>query len=280
MTDPITADDINEFLTDRDDFDLELFAYRALKNNGWSPRHGGTYTDPISSMPRQYDLRGTANFSRDTKIHLAIECKSLAPDNPLVISRAPRTETESVHDIIRSSREINTPMTYFTVNRIAKLGGATLYPAHEMVGKSTKQIRRNNKETKWTTSDKETYDKWSQALASSMEILQSAAEDFKEYSNDVIRSFVMPILVVSDSTLWVVDYDEVGCRSAPKKVDEATLYVDRNYDISWSNMNQHYRISHLHIYTRAGFLALMSVLDKPENTLWECIFGHAIRTFP
>ena len=44
----IKAEDISRYLDDRDDFDLELFAFRTLKANGWFAELGGTYVDLCS----------------------------------------------------------------------------------------------------------------------------------------------------------------------------------------------------------------------------------------
>jgi tRNA splicing endonuclease len=50
----LKADDIAEYLKARDDFDLELFAYRSLKSHGWVAHHGGSYIDPLLGKRRQY----------------------------------------------------------------------------------------------------------------------------------------------------------------------------------------------------------------------------------
>ena len=38
MADEITADRIAEYLSSRDDFDLELTTYRTLREHGWDAR--------------------------------------------------------------------------------------------------------------------------------------------------------------------------------------------------------------------------------------------------
>src|ERR1700722_12346696 len=98
----IKGEDIGQYLSDRDDFDLELFAYRTLKAHGWFAELGGTYADPVLGKPRQYDVRARIRFSQgiERELYLAVECKSLTKENPLVVSRVPRPIRESLHDVI------------------------------------------------------------------------------------------------------------------------------------------------------------------------------------
>ena len=58
----ITAADIAQYLDVRDDFDLELFAYQELRQHGWDAHHGGTYMDPFTEKPRQYDVSARKEF--------------------------------------------------------------------------------------------------------------------------------------------------------------------------------------------------------------------------
>jgi len=108
----ITEADIQKYLDDRDDFDLELFAFRTLKANGWFAELGGTYVDPVLGKPRQYDVRARIRFSQgiERELYLAVECKSLTKENPLVVSCVPRPIRESLHDVIirRIRREMAT----------------------------------------------------------------------------------------------------------------------------------------------------------------------------
>src|SRR5438309_4953914 len=95
----ITADDINEYLSTRDDFALELYVYHEAMELGLLATHGGTYVDPVTKKHRQYDVR--AFFERDScRVSLAIECKRLQPTYPLLLSRIPRAPSESFHQLI------------------------------------------------------------------------------------------------------------------------------------------------------------------------------------
>jgi hypothetical protein len=78
----IKAEDIQQYLDGRDDFALELFAYRSLRERGWSASLGGSYFDPILGKLRQFDVRAHRQFHLERHIHLAVECKSLSPASP------------------------------------------------------------------------------------------------------------------------------------------------------------------------------------------------------
>src|SRR4051812_45222497 len=79
----ITAEDLGEYLNTQDDFDLELWVYRNAKERGLVASHGGTYDDPITQKPRQYDVRAESSVDHHG-IALAIECKSLTTSYPLL----------------------------------------------------------------------------------------------------------------------------------------------------------------------------------------------------
>ena len=276
MTNEITEKEISDYLDTRDDFDLELFAYRTLRENGWDAHLGGSYTDEITGKPRQYDVQALKEFHLHTIVMMDVECKSLSSDFPLVISRMPRVEPEAFHEIIRSWHRKQIGDTVFTIER-ADGPHLKLYPASEYVGKSTKQIKYDGSR-KLIASDSDTYDKWSQALSASSSLIRTATKSFPGHDR-YRHTFIMPILLVSDSTLWVVDYAEDGKRSAPKKVDETTLLVDRRYSCGDKNAKE-YRINHLHVYTRTGFVNLLKNLGSPNGLMRDKIFGAALRSMP
>jgi hypothetical protein len=263
----IQAEDITEYLDSRDDFDLELFAYRALKEHGWFATHGGTYVDPLLGKPRQYDIRARQEFSLKRHLALAVECKSLSAEFPLVVSRVPREPTESHHDVlVRQSGSVP-----FFIDR-SDLTRLSLYGAGELVAKAATQIRWSDNGKKLTASDADTYDKWSQALASAAEFLKVAMQ----LPTDALV-FVMPLLLVSDGSLWTVDYTEDGVRGCPAPADEALLFVDRQQTVpAWYGPTP-YNMTHLHICTRKGFVRLLKNLSQPTGLMLERIFGQALR---
>src|SRR5262245_61782347 len=97
----IAANDISKYLVDQDDFNLELRCLDACRRNNLLTAHGGTYTDPVTGKPRQFDLRASKTVDH-YKIQLAVECKNLKPFFPLVVSQVPRQRHESFFEVVMS----------------------------------------------------------------------------------------------------------------------------------------------------------------------------------
>jgi hypothetical protein len=261
----LTEADLADYLSAVDDFDLELFALRTLKAHQWRARHGGTYKDPIEGKFRQFDLRATKAFrNRKWQVHLAVECKSLSLASPLVISQLPRASQESWHNVIRCQYgEVGGGVTNCTTLK-SNATDWKPYGINQSVGKSTAQPTRKGQS--WGSADREAYEKWSQAVSSSSDLVRVASEGLaltKTHS----YSFVMPVLVVSEDSLWAVDYDEDGQRGRPKRVPGASIFIDRDV-----GKDRHYFISHLHIYTKSGFSEMLAHFED-EDGLLESIFA-------
>jgi hypothetical protein len=153
------------------------------------------------------------------------------------------------------------------------------YAAGEMVGKATNQVRWQENRKKLMASDADTYDRWTQCLAAATHLVRMATARRGPDDGQPSYTFVMPVLVVSDETLWVVDYDEKGTRNQPTKTDAALLYVDRHQDLGTrTGQKARYHLSHLHIHTRKGFVELLNELGDPSgNRSRERVYGWAIR---
>lgn len=271
----ITSDQITQYLDSRDDFDLELFAYRTMRELGWQADLGGAYIDSSSQKHRQYDVRGRTQFSHGRDLRIAVECKSLGPEFPLVVSRIPRPGGDTSHDVLKRWRRPEIGDTVFAVEHSVE-NHPHLYPAGEMVGKAATQIRWAENQKRLIASDSESFDKWSKALESASEVVETAAADAAESSSPIL-TFVMPVLLVNDGTLWVVDYEDDGRRSAPKAVDETLLFVDREHRVRNRTAQESFRLSHLHIYTRSGFTTMLMTFANPASLVLEKTFGFALR---
>lgn len=262
----IDAESISSYLDAHDDFDLELFAQRELTLNGWSSHQGGTYKDGVTGKYRQYDVRAIKNFAMDTYISMAVECKSLSPENPLIISRVPRPDYDCYHHVTECTDYDDLPETVTFLVKKAQ-NHLSVYAPGEMVGKATSQLRWEKGGDKLISSDNETYEKWSQAIASAADSLT----DVRTFSGGgLARTFWMPILLVSNETLWVVDYDKEGRRSAPRREDSATLFVGREYSVAPAITVD---FTHLHVYTRIGFKQMLADLRSQKSNIWHKLFG-------
>jgi hypothetical protein len=89
-----------------------------------------------------------------------------------------------------------------------------------------------------------------------------------------MRIFAMPILLVSDSTLWVVDYDESGIRKPAQQVDQTTLYVNRSHEFAARYGSKTYELTHLHIFTRKGFVDFLDKIVKAPALFRERVYTN------
>jgi hypothetical protein len=277
LDEPITATDLEEYVREQDSFDLELFVYRTAKALGLQASHGGSYEDPSTQKVRQYDVRVAAEHAA-CRIDLAIECKSLRRSYPLLLSRVPRDLGESFHHLIAAHKPTprrdswDVPAFAETAEVMPVDGTTSIYRPGEMVAKATAQVGRSSG-GELKADDSEVFAKWSQALASADELVGRAMSAHESRRVDAFTTFVMPILVLSNDTLWAVDYSEDGSiKQPPHHVEEATLFVGRQYHSSFSPS---VTISHLHVCTRNRIRVLLDAVVPPEGALWRSVFPVA-----
>jgi hypothetical protein len=60
------------------------------------------YSDPFTGKQRQFDVRASYTL-QDNRIVVAIECKELTTDYPLLVPRVPRAGREAYHEILEVS---------------------------------------------------------------------------------------------------------------------------------------------------------------------------------
>lgn len=269
---PITSAAIREYLESQDDFALEMRICSLVSSLGYESSHGGTYEDPVTKKPRQYDVRACIE-SDDKRVDLAIECKSLKNSFPLVVSRVPRTSAESYHEVIcsleRNGGAIYQPnLSPCETLQIEYRHSSPIYPQGEPVGKSTTQVGVSEK-GEFVSGDAAVFDKWTQALGSLSELAGDAAWYRDHSEKGFFLTALLPLLVVPDGTLWVADYDIDGVLIAdPKSADETTLFMGRDF---WRPIAGSYNVSHLHVCTVSGATQLLnSIRSAPE--MWESLF--------
>lgn len=105
----VQSSDIRKIVASKDDFGHEVRVGAAIRNVpaiNW--QHGGTYTDPISGKPRQFDYRCCLRKER-ASLSLAVECKSLSRSVALAVCGMKRPDNEAFHDLIESRRSTSGP---------------------------------------------------------------------------------------------------------------------------------------------------------------------------
>ena len=273
----ITEADLVEFLETSSDFAFELRCLKTLTGLGFRSQHGGSYIDPVTKKPRQFDIRAEQEDGRKC-VRFAVECKNLVPSYPLLVMCVPREPDESFHDLlfaydpenpptgVREPRSFDMVPAFrpnsksIRVNQV--IFGASAYPAGKPVGKSCAQVGIAQDKS-IVSGDAEVFEKWSQALASAHDLADAAAS-YGELQKSAFASLILPILVVPDETLWRVDYTADGDRAAnPIRVDRCSFFIGRDISAGDTFRSSTLTISHLEFVTLSGLEKLThEVLDS------------------
>lgn len=269
---PITSTDLGAYIASQDDFAFEREVFHMARGLGLTAEHAGLYEDPVTNKPRQFDIRARADQratnGRRCRICLTVECKGLTPTYPLLVSCVPRAPSEAFHEELYTDSNLGAGGSFTRVRR--RSGANSLYPHGQPVGKAMRQVRKDQRDQ--LIGGDEVFDKWMQALASAAEMVSDAANVLsapEDRKPQVIT--VIPVLVVSDATLWAADYAANGTLNQPPfKVDEITFYLGRKYELPRERTT--YTISHLHIETRGHVGAFLEQVGRCGG-VWEELFG-------
>lgn len=273
---PVSQADLNDFLNDHSDFSFEIQVLHALIDRGFSCEHSGTYDDPSTDKPRQFDIRATKVFDKYL-LRLAVECKNLRSNFPLLISCLPRRDHESFHEIVYSvnpkTNPIEQPTGRFstilqpTSKNIRLTSEHTIYKVGEPVGKSCDQVGRTPS-GEIISGDPGIYEKWAQALSSADHLTYLACTDGERRTGSVALSVVFPIVVVTNGRLWRTQFDGNGNRiSNPEQVDRCSYFVDRKYFHRSVAGGDELTISHLEFVTLDGLLQFVDDLCGDERKI-------------
>lgn len=267
---PIVKSDMLEYLTSYSDFSFELTVLKMLRELEIDCEHGGHYEDPVTNKSREFDIRAIKTIDQ-YRVRLAIECKNIRENFPLLISCVPRHEQESYHQIAfvtEPKQDHSTPHIVSTHQSRAKTlsikNEHSLYMPLEPVGKSTAQIGRGM-DGIITANDTELYEKWGQCLSSVNELVDRAYWDGgKKDALDSYISSIFPFVVVPNGRLWMVLYDENGERiSDPVPTDRCSCFINKDYRMGNHLASARMWMSHLEIVT---FNGMRSFVDKYLTT--------------
>jgi len=210
-----------------------------LRASGFDCSHSGTYRDPVTEKTRQYDIRAVMNGSEGT-LALAVECKNLRMNCPLLLSTVPRTREEAFHTVFL--RRIG-GLDYTTVELAV---GSTVYRLGEQVGKNIDQVGRDTNGD-LLSNDEQTFEKLNQAVNSSADLVR----EFGTKRDPPLRRVIVPVVVVPTGLLWQVDYASDGMIvSQPRQVNEVTIFIDHTWPApGYTTEILLYRISHVELVT-------------------------------
>ena len=236
--DEMTAEDLNEFVRTNSDFAFEMRVLTQLRADGFDCSHSGTYRDPVTDKIRQFDIRATIRRG-DSALGLAVECKNLRSNNPLLLSSVPRTASEAFHEFLEHQPQVGGPISH----RLT--GENSFYRPGLMVGKNTDQVGRNLS-GRLDSNDEATFEKLNQAVNSCHDFVRSLSEKASPR-----RKAVVPLLVVPSGLLWQVEYSPDGViATKPHQVKRATLFLDHAWPVPGVyGSTISYRLSHVEFVT-------------------------------
>jgi hypothetical protein len=268
-SDPIQKDDIVDYLDSCSDFSFELSVLKMLRGNDVICEHGGLYEDPVTGKSREFDIRAIKTIS-NYRIRLAIECKNIRENFPVVVSCMPRHEEESYHQIAMVSEpesSLYAPLIYQSRARTISLRNEnSIYKIDMPVGKSTAQVGRGMDGT-ISANDGELYDKWSQSLSSTADLVSRTYWDGdKKDDENLYFSAIFPIIVVPNERLWTVYYDDNGNRiQEPCISNRCSSFIDKEYEMGTKIAPARMWISHIEIMTFDGLYSFVDSYLKTKE---------------
>lgn len=276
-TDPIGVPDLNEYLAASSDFGFEQQVYAQLNDLGFNAQHGGTYDDPSTGTPREFDIRGlkwlkdeNRGLSVGLNLRVAVECKNIAEHFPLLVECVPRSREEQFHDILIANPGSSESTLAWSTKRI---GRDSFYSKHTPVGKTCCQVGRTQQhKSEISYSDAGIYPKWSQALASAGDLFESSKVNRLSESKPLWTALI-PILVVPNDRLWMVEYDGKGVRvNPPRTTNRISYWVNKSLSGGQIQAIQSHRfsISHVEICTVNGLSDSVKEWEsRPVDTLFN-----------
>jgi hypothetical protein len=268
---PVTSATIGNAIVAADDFGHEMRVKHELEQAGGRVIHGWTYLDPLERKPRQFDLRCRLQRGGPPMIHalaLAVECKNLSVDAPLVVSGIARTRDEAFLDFVVSDHTASHHRRRVMRSR----RDYYFYAPGDFVGKSLLRLKPANEGERLVPTapqEADIYQRWSQALASADELGKNAAEEISGGHPTTWSTAVLPLVVVPDKTLWTVAYDNYGrIKTPPEPADEVTFFV--NHEVIVTPNNHWMNLSHVHFLTLTGLHQFLAKLDAPGA--WTDLF--------
>jgi len=266
--DKITAQDLLDYLDTQSDFDFELRVLKMLRENGLDCEHGGHYEDPVTKRSREFDIRATSTVNK-YRVRMAIECKNIRDNFPILISCVPRHKSESYHYIARlnepnQSLGPTNPLHQSRAKTYSIRGEDSFYKENDPVGKSTVQVGKQVNDS-ITANDSELFEKWGQCLSSSHDLIKQIYWDGTDEKTS-FQSALIPFVVVPNGRLWTVNYNANGERiSEPTPTDRCSHYIGKDYVMGAPMAQTPMWISHMEIITIDGLLEFINKYLKSES---------------
>lgn len=259
----LIKEDIESFICEQSNFAFELEVLHELVMEGFKCQHGGTYTDPVTGKNRQFDIRASKQID-DTILNLAIECKNISENTPLLAHCVSRNRNESYYESLSYHYDHNktnsTPSGQITVNEHRN----ELYGYGKDSYRSCKDLSQLweeevQKSKILVSRDNEVFDKWTQALCSCTSWITEQV-DIVQYGTPIEEErklIFIPILIIPENTLWKTSFSEEGVwHEDVSKTDHVSLFIDKEIRLKTENRAL-FKISHLEVITFNSFKSKM-----------------------
>ncbi len=263
--DSIQKSDFEEYLDSSSDFSFELSVLKMLRGNEIECEHGGLYEDPVTNKSREFDIRASKKISNYV-VRLAIECKNIRENFPVLVSCVPRHEDESYHQVAHVSGSGSFDPHQSRASTISIRGEYSIYKPEGLIGKSTVQVGRAL-DGSISANDSELHDKWGQCLNSLNDlVIRSYWDGEKEEGYHL--STVLPIVVVPNTRLWSVAYDYNGNRvSEPRQTERCSCFINKDYRMGTRLAGTRIWVSHVEIMTIDGLKSFVESHLKTEDEI-------------
>lgn len=238
----IDKSDLQAYLKTESDFSFEMQVLNKLKSLSFSCSHGGTYNDPVTDKIREFDIRCEYQYD-DFLLSLAVECKNIKSNFPLIASLTKRTEDEAKADMIKFVKTTDHSIVMLWPEK--RNSNNEFYRRNDWVAKRIEQVGK--KQTgEIFSGDSPLFEKITQAVNSSFDLIKCISTK-KDRS---FNALIIPVLVIPDNRLWGVSYNEDGSiNSDVEQITSCSYYLNQEWLIQHPINRMVYRISHLEIVT-------------------------------
>lgn len=278
---------LKKVLDEDSSFSFEMKVLQELRAWHFYCEHSGLYTDPITKINREFDIRAWLEPKKGWHICLGVECKNISTEAPLIIHSTTLPLKERTHSLIvnhsyassykarekrRQERNTFVPVMgpihafhrafNFQVEHRMKDGGnvfPSIYSTFGFVGRSMDKLKIKSKggtDKSYHFDDSEIYAKFSQAQNSIVDLIEDSYCD--EHEDMPHQFFVLPILVVPDGTLWEQKYLDDGQRQGdPEATDRIPFYVNKTYHKELHQHTPDFFLRFVEVVTFSGLKKLL-----------------------
>jgi hypothetical protein len=152
-----------------------------------------------------------------------------------------------------------------------------MYETEMPVGKRMDQLPEE-KQAVVSRGDREIFDSLAQAMNSAYALLREA--HFAGSAESVEISVVIPVLVVPEGRLWMVEYDRAGAvLEEPRETERVSFFIDKTWSVRGGGLEaaSEYTLSHAEICTPTGLEGLVIALGNDPRLSWINIAEARLR---